>query len=99
MSKARPELADKLQRTRDAMDRAVPDCLVTNYEGLIDCVTLPDANDLHVVVAAIVGRADVIVTFNLALDRLDQLGDLVNQVMEVDASGTVTVRPLAAPGP
>ena len=43
LSKARPELADKLQRTRDAMDRAVPDCLVTDYEGLIDCVTSPDA--------------------------------------------------------
>lgn len=65
LSKARPELADKLQRTRDAMDRAVPDCLVTDYEGLIDCVTSPDANDRHVVAAAIVGRADVIVTFNL----------------------------------
>lgn len=65
LSKARPELADKLPRTRDAMDRAVPDCLVTGYEGLMDCVTSPDVNDRHVVAAAIVGRADVIVTFNL----------------------------------
>lgn len=41
------------------------DCLVTGFEPLIDILCLPDPNDRHVVAAAIKGRADVIVTFNL----------------------------------
>ena len=41
------------------------DCLVTGFEPLIDILDLPDPNDRHVVAAAIKGRADVIVTFNL----------------------------------
>ena len=35
--------------------------------------------------------------FGLALDRLATMPDLVNQVMEVDAEGGITLRPLAAP--
>jgi PIN domain len=54
-----------LERTRDLMDRAVRDCLVTGYEALISCLDLPDADDRHVLAAAIVGRCDVIVTQNL----------------------------------
>lgn len=55
----------RLERTRALMDRAVPGCLVTGYEGLIGSLTLPDPNDRHVLAAAIVARADVIVTQNL----------------------------------
>lgn len=54
-----------LERTRDLMDRAVRDCLVTGYELLIPALTLPDAGDRHVLAAAITGRCDVIVTQNL----------------------------------
>lgn len=54
-----------LERTRDLMDRAVRDCLVTGYEPLISALTLPDAGDRHVLAAAIAGRCDVIVTLNL----------------------------------
>jgi hypothetical protein len=57
--------AGRLVDLRDAMDRRAQDGLVTNYEALIDSVTLPDPNDGHVLAAAIVGRADVIVTCNL----------------------------------
>jgi predicted nucleic acid-binding protein len=53
------------QRTRDLMDRAVSDCLVTGYEALIPALTLPDPDDRHVLAAAIAGRCDVIVTQNL----------------------------------
>lgn len=43
----------------------MPDCLVENYEFLIDTLVLPDADDRHVLAAAIVGHADAIVTANL----------------------------------
>lgn len=61
----RPELKDNLRTTRDAMDGAIRDCLVTGYEGLIPSLNLPDPDDRHVLATAIVGRADVIVTYNL----------------------------------
>ena len=50
---------------RNLMNAHAEDCLVTGYEPLIEVVTLPDPNDRHVMAAAIKGRADVIVTFNL----------------------------------
>ena len=55
----------KLERTRDLMDSATRDALVTGYESLIDGLKLPDLDDRHVLAAAIVGRCDVIVTLNL----------------------------------
>lgn len=54
-----------LERTRDLMNRAVRDCLVTGYEQLLSSLELPDRGDRHVLAAAIVGRCDVIVTQNL----------------------------------
>src|SRR5215469_16343775 len=55
----------KLERTRDLMDRNTRDALVTGYERLIPSLELPDPEDRHVLAAAIVGRCDVVVTFNL----------------------------------
>jgi hypothetical protein len=54
-----------LERTRDLMDQATRDSLVTGYESLIPALTLPDQDDRHVLAAAIVGRCDVIITCNL----------------------------------
>jgi hypothetical protein len=54
-----------LERTRDLMDKATRDALVTGYEPLIPTLTLPDEGDRHVLAAAIIGRCDVIVTQNL----------------------------------
>jgi PIN domain len=66
VSKNRPDIAvERLERTRRAMDRAVPDCLVAGYESFISSVVLEDPGDRHVVAAAIVARASVIVTFNI----------------------------------
>lgn len=56
---------EQLDRTRELMNKAVPDCLITGYEDLVPGLVLPDADDRHVLAAAIRGRADVIVTFNL----------------------------------
>lgn len=47
------------------MDKAIDDCLVEGFETLIPTLELPDPDDRHVLAAAIVGRADVIVTYNL----------------------------------
>ncbi|MFO0722821.1 MAG: PIN domain-containing protein [Myxococcota bacterium] len=62
----RPDLKpEALQRTRELMREAVPDCLVTGFEPLIDALTLPDPDDRHVLAAAIRCGAQSIVTFNL----------------------------------
>lgn len=56
---------ERLERTRDLMNEHILDSLVTDYQDLIPTIALPDADDRHVVAAAIRGGADVIVTFNL----------------------------------
>lgn len=62
----RPDLSRaQLERTRDLMDANVRDCLVTGFERLVPALSLPDPDDRHVLAAAIVGRADLILTFNL----------------------------------
>ena len=64
--KNRPDLTrEKLERTRQLMDKAAPDALVTGYQDLIDDLELPDPKDRHVLAAAIRGDASVIVTCNL----------------------------------
>lgn len=57
--------AAQLERTRQLMNAAVRDCLVTGYEARIATLTLPDADDRHVLAAAIEAQAQIIVTFNL----------------------------------
>ncbi|ASU77360.1 PIN domain-containing protein [Actinopolyspora erythraea] len=66
LSVNRPDLDPaKLARTRELMIRSVRDCLVEDYEPLVDVVELPDKNDRHVLAAAIKAHAQVIVTNNL----------------------------------
>jgi predicted nucleic acid-binding protein len=63
--KNRPDLdPTALQRTRELMNRAVPDCLVSGHMQLVEALDLPDPDDRHVLAAAICGKAEVIVTFN-----------------------------------
>src|SRR5438874_1882201 len=65
--KHRPDLSrTQLERTRRLMDQIDPLCLVSDYERYIGDIALPDSDDRHVVAAAIVAKASVIVTFNLA---------------------------------
>lgn len=58
--------ASNLERTAILMNRAFPDAKVEGYITLIQSLTLPDPDDRHVLAAAIVGKADVIVTSNLS---------------------------------
>jgi len=47
------------------MCEAIPECLVEDYEHLIDGLELPDPDDRHVLAAAIRCEARTIVTANL----------------------------------
>ena len=65
----------RLGAIRDAMDAEAQDALVTGYERRIGRLVLPDLDDRHVLAAAIVCGARIIVTRNLRdfpADRLVQ---------------------------
>lgn len=64
--KNRPDLtAEQVRRTQLLMAAALPDARVTGYEPLIESLSMPDANDRHVLAAAITAEASLIVTFDL----------------------------------
>src|SRR5438046_1599800 len=68
---------EQLERTRDLMNDSVRDCLVTDYHDLISSLKLPDADDRHVLAAAIKAGTSVIVTYNLKdfpADALESYG-------------------------
>lgn len=61
-----PDLTpEQLAGLRQTMETQFEDAMVTGHEPLIATLNLPDANDRHVLAAAIAGRADAIVTANL----------------------------------
>ena len=62
----RPDLDPaRLDRTRRLMNDAIRDVTVAGYEHLIDQLDLPDADDRHVLTAAIHAGAQAIATRNL----------------------------------
>lgn len=63
---ARPDLTRaQLERTRELMNAHARDSLVTDFEGLIDALKLPDPSDRHVLAASIRAGANVIGTAKL----------------------------------
>jgi predicted nucleic acid-binding protein len=64
--RSRPELERaRLENAARLMNIAVPDCLVTGFESLEEGLgSLPDADDRHVLAAAIHCGAQEIITFN-----------------------------------
>ena len=64
------------------MCEAVPDALVDGYRDLIDGLTLPDADDRHVLAAAIRSGSQVIVTENL-----NDFPKSVLQTYDIEAQG------------
>jgi predicted nucleic acid-binding protein len=64
--RGRPDLSrERLQRTRELMDLHAGDSLVVGYERRMNDLKLPDADDRHVLAAAIEAEADMILTWNL----------------------------------
>lgn len=62
----RPDLTpEQLERTRELMNAHVHDCLVTEYEELIESLELPDPDDRHVLAAAMHSGSSAIVTYNI----------------------------------
>ena len=61
-----PNIApEKIGRMRALMEGYVDDATVSGYEPTIASLTLPDADDRHVLAAAIHGVASIIVTSNI----------------------------------
>ncbi len=87
-----PELAGKLARTRKLMTDAIADVSVEGYEPLVASIELPDADDRHVLAAAIACTAQVIVTANLR-----HLPDEVLAPFDIEAQSpdefVITTRP------
>lgn len=62
----RPDITRaQIERTRRLMEAEIDEAVVEGYEHLIPSLTLPDADDRHVLAAAIHGGATVLVTANL----------------------------------
>ena len=63
--KNRPELEASVRSQENTIRSAFEGCWIHGYESLIDALCLPDANDRHVLAAAIKCSAQHIVTENL----------------------------------
>jgi len=62
----RPDITRaQIERTRRLMEAEIDDAIVEGFEHLIPSLTLPDADDRHVLAAAIHCGAKVLVTANL----------------------------------
>ncbi len=56
---------EEINKRTSKANQAFPDALVQNYKGLIEQLKLPDADDRHVLAAAIKTNANLIVTNNI----------------------------------
>lgn len=81
------EVKRALERNRPDVDRerivqlmrkALPDAIVSDYAAYAVDLILPDAGDQHVVAAAVVGQAAVIVTYNLAHFQVPEIRDVLH---------------------
>ncbi|MCA3627248.1 MAG: PIN domain-containing protein [Methylobacterium sp.] len=94
----KPHLAGSIQSQHEAMQRAFPEACITGHEPLIDALKLPDANDRHVLAAAIRCGAQHIVTENLKDFPDDVLNEFAVEAIDADEflSRTFDLYPAAA---
>lgn len=86
--------AARAQHLIDQMTTAFDDALVENWEPLDGTFGLPDPDDEHVVAAALVGGAGVIVTSNLKDFPLQRIPDPLKVARPAQfAADTVAVSP------
>jgi hypothetical protein len=79
------DAAARANRAREAMEIAFEEALVVNYDGFYGvCQGLPDANDEHVVAAALKTQAATIVTENLSDFPAELLSKLGIEVRSAD---------------
>lgn len=64
LRRVHPEV-DGIERRVNVMREFFPDALTAGWQPLVNALDLPDPDDRHVLAAAVVGRADVIVTNNV----------------------------------
>lgn len=84
--KDRPDIPPEvLQRTIDIMNLAFEDAEISDFNEISKGLQLPDPNDIHVLAAAIKGRADVIVTNNLEDFPVDYISQFNIEVIHPDA--------------
>jgi hypothetical protein len=84
----------KAQRLVGQMSSAFNDAVVANWEGLEGTFGLPDVDDEHVVAAALVGGADVIVTSNVKDFPPQQIPKSLTVISPAQfAADTVSVSP------
>lgn len=75
---------EEIKKRTNRANLAFPDALVSNYEPLIETLTLPDLKDRHVMAAAIKTNANVIITNNLKDFPKDYLGTFGLSVKSAD---------------
>ncbi len=81
------ELAAGPARSRaDTMQASFEDACVTDWEGLVAGISLPDPDGRHVVAAALQGRADMVVTANVRGFPIEILDSLSLEVQHPDES-------------
>jgi predicted nucleic acid-binding protein len=90
-----PALASqRAQRLVDRMRTAFDDAIVVSWESLEGTFGLPDIDDEHVVAAALVGGADVLVTSNLKDFPPQQIPNPLTVISPAQfAADTVAVSP------
>lgn len=85
LAKDRPDISrEKLENIRNLIDTSVRDCLVTDYKSIIPSISLPDVNDRHILAAAVKGRCDLIVTYNLKDFPAEELAKLSIEAQHPD---------------
>ncbi|MGC1182408.1 PIN domain-containing protein [Legionella sp.] len=72
--KNRPDLSrDRLEKTKNDMNKALLDSVVEDYESIEKKLILPDEKDRHVLAAAIASKSKLILTANLKDFPVDYL--------------------------